>query len=107
MCFQSWIDYYNKREDKCVKDWNHNIANIYYPIQSLAENHNCGVYVCKIIERYVTNQKHSLQFGTTKKDIKNFFNWKFNQCPITCILVFCFFYEKKISLKLTYFMLSF
>jgi hypothetical protein len=74
MCFQSWIDYYNKREDKCVKDWNHNIANIYYPIQSLAENHNCGVYVCKIIERYVTNQKHSLQFGTTKKDIKNFFN---------------------------------
>jgi hypothetical protein len=67
MCFQSWINYYNKREDKCVKDWNHNIANIQHPIQSLADNHNYGVYVCKISEQYVKNQKHSLQFGRTKK----------------------------------------
>jgi hypothetical protein len=59
MCFQSWIDYNNKREDKCVKDWNHNIANNQHPIQSLADNHNRGVYVCKIIEQYVTNQTHS------------------------------------------------
>ena len=72
MCYLSWIDYYNKRDDACIKDWNHNINNIQHPIQSFTDNHNCGVYVCKLIEQYIINPKHSLNFGTTKKDLKSF-----------------------------------
>ena len=71
MCFQSWIDNYNKRDDACIKDWNHNIANIQHPKQSLTDDHNCGVYVCKFIEQYVIDPNHSIQFPTTKKDFKN------------------------------------
>jgi len=56
---------------------------------------------------------HSLHFGTTKKDIKNFRQaiadiLTENSINVQkLLLVFCFFDEKKISLKLTNYMFSF
>ena len=48
-CYQSWIEYYKRREDNQIDAWDHDIHNFQHPIQSSTDNHNCGVFVCNAL----------------------------------------------------------
>ena len=70
-CFQSWIQYYNLRDDASIEDWNHNLRSIKHPIQHDKDDHNCGIYVCLFIDQYV-NKNHQIDFKNSKRDMITF-----------------------------------
>ncbi len=63
--FESWIKYYNNRDDASVK-WKNNSPNIKHPIQK--DSYNCGVFVCLLIEEFITIQQ-KINFNYSKNDM--------------------------------------
>jgi Ulp1 family protease len=60
--FESWIKYYNNRDDASVK-WKNNSPIIKHPIQK--DSYNCGVFVCLLIEEFITSQQ-KINFNYSK-----------------------------------------
>ena len=69
-CKDSWVQYYNRRHDIKIEKWNNN-TKIQHPVQTTQDNHNCGVFVCLLIEHYA-KENGTINFKSGKKDLKMF-----------------------------------
>ena len=70
-CFESWKQYYNRRNDVQIEIWDHDISKVCHPTQSPSDNHNCGIFASLFIEKFV-KENEIIQFTSTKKDLKNY-----------------------------------
>ena len=65
--FDSWVEYYNKRNDFLINKWIQNAKNVKHPIQK--DKFNCGVYVCLIIKQYISKNTNKIEFKNTEEDM--------------------------------------
>ena len=68
-CKDSWVQYYNRRHDIKIEKWNNN-TKIQHPVQTTQDNHNCGVFVCLLIEHYVKEDQIRDQIAKTLENNK-------------------------------------
>ena len=67
-CFQSWLTYYNSRNDKHAAQWT--ISIIDHPIQE--DHFNCGVFVINFIKCYLNHKvfNNKIQFETSPASLE-------------------------------------
>ncbi len=67
--FDTWVTYYDNRNDASIKKWFNNSENIKHPIQK--DDYNCGVFACLFIQHFIL-EKNKIDFNCHKKVLKKY-----------------------------------